>query len=68
MDIHRFKKTLRRLEPTLSDFMLTNLFERLGNKDGKVEVENMVLNLSGTTHQTVDYKLKMLKDLYTDIF
>jgi len=50
MDIHQFKKTLRRLEPTLSDFMLSNLFERLGNKEGKVEVENMVLNLCGTTH------------------
>ena len=67
-DVSRFSKVIRRLEPSLSEQMCRDLFTRLQTGEGKVEIQTLCANLCGTEHETVDHKVKMFKQLYTEIF
>ena len=68
LDLKSFSAAVRRLEPSLSDVMCKNLFTRIQNREQKVEMQTLLQNFCGTEHETVDYKQKMFKQLYSEIF
>lgn len=60
----RFKKAVSRLDPSFSDAQCRNLFHKLKNTDGLVEVETLLRNVTGSEQDTVDFRNKMYKQIY----
>ena len=56
-----FKKSVCRLDPSFSDSQCRNLFNKLKNSDGLVEVETLLRNVTGSEQDTVDFRNKMYK-------
>lgn len=68
LDFSSFLKVIRRLEPSLSEQLCRDLFRKVQTNENKVEIQTLCANLCGTEHETVDHKVKMFKQLYTEIF
>ena len=64
----RFKKSVSRLDPSFSDAQCRNLFNKLKNTDGLVEVETLLRNVTGTEQDTVDFRNKMYKLIYNEVY
>ena len=64
----RFKKSVSRLDPSFSDAQCRNLFNKLKNSDGLVEVETLLRNVAGSEQDTVDFRNKMYKQIYNQIY
>ena len=64
----KFTGCLRRLDPSFSDGQLKMLFDKLKGQDGKIDIQVMLSNFAGTVHDTVDYRHKMFKSLYKEIY
>ena len=68
VDFNKFEVSLRRLDPSFSDGQCKALFTKLKGPDGLVDVQTLMSNICGTVHETVDYRNKMFKDLYQEIY
>lgn len=68
LDYDQFSKIVRRIESSLSENLIKNLFARLKENDGKVNCEKFIGNICGSEYETIDFKLSMYKDLYTKLF
>jgi len=52
----------------LAELQLKTLFKTLQNADTKVDVHILIRNLTGKEFATVDFRDKIYKALYSDIF
>jgi Ca2+-binding EF-hand superfamily protein len=68
MDYPRFCECLRKLDPSLGDSQLRVLAKTLRNKDGKIEVPNLLVNLCGKEFETVDYRNKIFRTIYSQVY
>lgn len=68
LDFTSFQRVIRRLEQSLSEQLCRTLFTKIQNNAQKVELPTLLANICGTEHETVDYKVKMFKQLYIEIF
>ena len=68
LDYPKFHKALRYLDQTLAELQLKTLFKSLQNSDFKVDVHILIRNLTGKEFATVDFRDKIYKQLYKDIF
>jgi len=68
LDFPRLTESLRKLDPSLGETQLRALAKTLKNKDNKVEVDVLITNLCGKEFETVDYRNKVFKKIYSQIF
>ena len=59
---------MRRLDPSFSESQCKNLFNKLKNSGGVVEVATLLRNVTGTEHDTVDFRNQMFRNLYEEIY
>ena len=67
LEFTRLCEALRRLDPTLSEPQLRHLAKSLKNKDNKVEITALLRNLCGQDHETVDYRNKIFRQIYSEV-
>lgn len=67
-DYPRFCEALRKLDPSLSESQLRVLAKALKNKEGKIDVPNLVMNLCGKEFETVDYRNKIYRTIYSQVY
>lgn len=67
LEFPRLCEALRRLDPTLSEPQLRHLAKSLKNKDNKVEITALLRNLCGQDHETVDYRNKIFRQIYSEV-
>jgi hypothetical protein len=65
LDFPRFTECLRKLDPTLGETQLRALAKTLKNKENKVDVGTLITNLCGKEFETVDYRNKVFKKIYS---
>ena len=68
LDFRRFGQAIRLLDSSFSDSQLKVLFSKLKNADDRVDIQVFLSNVTGTHEDTVDYRNKMFKQLYKDIY
>lgn len=68
LDYKKFLIAIRTLDASFSETQAQVLFNKLKGKDNKVDIQTMLSNVTGTKEDTVDYKNKMFKQLYSEIF
>lgn len=59
---------MRRLDPSFSESQCKNLFNKLKSSGGVVEVATLLRNVTGTEHDTVDFRNQMFRNLYEEIY
>ena len=57
----QFVEVVRRIDDSLGEDLLLQVFERLQTKAGKVEVATLVQNLCGVAEDTVDFRQAAFK-------
>lgn len=67
MDFPRLCESLRKVDPTLSESQLRHLAKVLKNKDNKVEITALLRNLCGQEYETVDYRNRIFRQIYSEI-
>lgn len=67
LDYPKFVKAIRSLDTSLTDVQLRALAKSLKNSKNLVEVPVLVNNLIGKDHQTVDFRDKLYKRLFSEI-
>ena len=67
LDFPKLCEGLRRLDPTLSETQIRHLAKQLKNKDNKVDVTALLRNLSGQEYETVDYRNRIFRLIYSEI-
>jgi hypothetical protein len=68
LDFAHFAEAIRKLDPSLGDSQLRQLAKVLKNKDNKVEVGVLITNLCGKEFETVDYRNKVFKRIYQQVY
>jgi hypothetical protein len=68
MDLAKLKKVIRNLDQTISESQITALFKSLKNSAGTIEVETLISNFTGQPYQTVEFRDKIFKQVYTEIY
>jgi Ca2+-binding EF-hand superfamily protein len=56
------------LDQGFSEAQSRNLFDKLKNKSGLLEIGYLIQNITGTELDTVDFKNKMFKTMYDAIY
>lgn len=64
----KFLLAIRRLDQGFSEAQSRNLFDKLKNSSGLLEIAYLIQNITGTELDTVDFKNQMLKKLYDSIY
>jgi Ca2+-binding EF-hand superfamily protein len=67
LDFPQLVSALRKLDPTLSEPQLRHLAKTLKNKENKVEIPALLRNLCGQEHETVDFRNKIFREIYSEI-
>lgn len=68
LDYRRFSQAIRLLDSSFSESQLKVLFGKLKNADDKVDIQVFLSNVTGAQEDTVDYRNKMFKRLYNDVY
>lgn len=68
LDFPKMCDALRKLDPTLSEIQLRYLAKALKNKENKVEITTLLRNLCGTEHETIDYRNKIFRQIYSEVY
>jgi Ca2+-binding EF-hand superfamily protein len=68
MDFPKFNKALRLVDQTMSELQLKTLFKNLKNADGLVDINVLIRNLTGKDFATVDFRERVYRQLYNEIF
>jgi len=68
IDFAKFSDCIRKLDPSLGDAQLRVMAKLLKNKDNKIEIPTLVSNLSGKDFETIDYRNKIFKKIYQQIY
>ena len=68
MSMADFSAKLRLIEPTLSVEFCGELFSKLKNREGVVEMATFANNLWGAEEDTIDHRAAMFKDFYRIIY
>jgi len=66
--LNGFITAMRNLDQSISDVQIKALFNTIKGADGKVEVPNLVRNFTGKAYETVDFRNKIFKQIYTEIY
>jgi hypothetical protein len=61
-------QAIRNLDQSISDIQIRSMFTSLKNAVGLVPVMTLISNLTGKVFQTVDYKTKIQKLIYAEVF
>lgn len=67
LDYTKFAKAMRNLDNSLTDVQLRALAKSLKNSKNLIDVPALVNNIVGKHHQTVDFRDKLYKKLFTEI-
>ena len=68
LDYRRFGQAIRLLDSSFSESQLKVLFSKLKNADDKVDIQVFLSNVTGAKEDTVDYRNKMFKRLYNEVY
>ena len=68
LDYRRFSQAVRLLDASFGESQLKMLFSKLKNADDKVDIQVLLSNVTGAKEDTVDYRNKMFKSLYNDVY
>jgi Ca2+-binding EF-hand superfamily protein len=68
LDFNQFSKALRILDSSLTNDQIKAMAKSMKNADNKVEVTTLIRNLCGKDYETVDFRDKVFKRVYHDIF
>jgi Ca2+-binding EF-hand superfamily protein len=68
LEYAKFVDSLRKLDPSLSESQLRVLMKTLKNKEAKVEIQTLLSNLCGKEFETLDYRNKISRKIYTQVF
>lgn len=68
LDYRHFLSAIRTLDASFSESQARVLFDKLKGADNKVDIQAFLSNVTGTHEDTVDYRNKMFKQLYKDIY
>lgn len=68
LDQASFQKAIRNLDQSISDSQIRSLFIQLRNSSGLVEVPELIRNFTGQAFETVDFRNKIFKLIYHDVF
>jgi hypothetical protein len=61
-------QAIRNLDQSISDIQIRSMFTSIKNAVGLVPVMTLISNLTGKVFQTVDYKNKIQKLIYAEVF
>lgn len=64
LDFPIMVECLRKIDPSLSESQLRVLHKIMKNKDGKIDIPNLLTNLCGKEFETVDYRNKVFRKIY----
>lgn len=68
LEYPKFVECLRKLDPSLSESQLRVLMKTLKNKDAKIDIQTLLSNLCGKEFETLDYRNKISRKIYTQVF
>lgn len=68
LDFPHLAECVRKLDPSLGDNQIRVVAKLLKNKEGKVDVPTLITNLSGKEFETVDYRNRVFKRIYEQIY
>lgn len=68
LEYSRFVECMRKLDPSLSESQLRVLMKTLKNKEAKVDIQSLLQNLCGKEFETLDYRNKISRKIYTQVF
>ena len=68
LEFSGFQSAIRSLDQSISDSQIRTLFIQLRNEHGQVEISELIRNFTGQSYETVDFRNKILKVMYHDIF
>lgn len=68
LDFNQFSKALRILDSSLTNDQLLAMAKPMKNSQNKVEVPMLIKNLVGKDYETVDFRDKLYKRIYHEIF
>jgi hypothetical protein len=63
-----FIKAIKLLDPTFTDVQIKALAKSLKSHDDKIDITNMIRNLCGEEFETVDYRNRIFKKIYENIY
>ena len=64
LDFPKIVECLRKIDPSLSESQLRVLHKIMKNKEGKIDISNLLTNLCGKEFETVDYRNKVFRKIY----
>jgi Ca2+-binding EF-hand superfamily protein len=68
MDLAKLRKVIRNLDQSIGDSQITALFKSLKNRSETVEVETLIQNFTGKPYETVEFRDKIFKVVYNEIY
>lgn len=68
LTLAKLREHIRNLDSTVSDSQITSLFKHLKDSSGLVQISNLISNFTGSTFETIDFRNKIFKQLYTEIY
>ena len=68
MNMKEFSTAIRQLDPSFTDLQVRALAKILKNETDHVDVVTMIRNLCGEEFETIDYRNKIFKKLYQEIY
>jgi Ca2+-binding EF-hand superfamily protein len=68
MDYQSFSQAMRKLDPTLADPQMRYLAKALKSNNGKIQVTGLLRNLCGHETETVDFRNKLLRQIYDCVY
>jgi Ca2+-binding EF-hand superfamily protein len=68
LDFPKFAKALRILDSSLTDLQLKAVAKSMKNSNNLVEVPVLIRNLVGKDYETVDFRDKLFKRVYNEIY
>ena len=67
LDFPKLCEALRKLDSSMSEPQVRHLAKSLKNKDDKVEIGTLLRNLCGQDFETIDYRNKIFRKIYSEI-
>ena len=68
LTLPKLREHIRNLDSSVSDSQITSLYKNLKDASGVVQVSNLISNFTGSPFETIDFRNKIFKQLYTEIY
>jgi hypothetical protein len=67
LDLASFSENMRKLDPSLNNNQLMNMFKNMREHNNKIAVKTLLRNLTGYEFQTYDYRNRIFKEIYKEL-